>query len=349
MGGGKNSAPEPPDPMETAQSQTGMNVGTAIANQLLGMTNQNTPQGRLRYRQIGSTPIDIMGQNFNVPRFEANTRLNPAQRRLQRTQGQAQQNLAEVARDQSGRIGALLGRPMNARGAPDVRAPRLQRVGDGPRLQTDYETDFSGDRQRVEDALMSRLNPSLDRDRAALEARLSGQGIKQGSAAYAEAMDELNRTGTDARMQAILAGGQEQSRLTGLTRDEAMFGNDARQQGFSNRMAGAGFNNNAAQTGFGNQRALRGDFLSEMFANRNQPINEIGALLGTGQVQSPQFANTPTPQMPTTDFAGIQANNYQQQLQRQQLQQQGGQGLLGGLFGLGSSAILGWPFGGMAR
>jgi hypothetical protein len=328
MGSGKGgSAPTPPDPMQTAGAQTGMNVGTAIANQMLGMVNQNGPNGSLRYRQTGSTPIDIMGETYQIPQMTANTRLSPQQQRLSRTQGAASQNMAELARDQSGRLGGLLGRPMDLSGAPDVNAPEFDRIN-APKAK-----NYSKDRGRVEKALMSRLNPSLDRDREAMTANLAGKGIKLGSAAYDRAMDELDRTGTDARMQAILAGGQEQSRMAGLD-----------SQRFGDRMAATGFNNQWGQTGFGNDRALRGDFLSEGYAARNQPINEIGALLGTGQVQQPNFVNTPTAQAATTDYAGLVNANHQQQMQAWQQQQAQSQSTLGGLFGLGAAGIQAAPF-----
>lgn len=345
MGRGKNEAPEPPDPMQTAQAQTQYGVGSALVNQLLGQTNQQTPFGTLRYKQRGTMPIDIGGTTYDIPRFKAITKLSPEQQRLMDTQGAARQNLADAAAGASGRLGALLGKPMDLKGAPKVNAPGMQTVGGGPKLQKNYQTDFSADRQKVEDALMSRLNPQLDRDRASMEASLAAKGIAPGSAAFDRSMDELNRTSTDARMQAILAGGQEQSRLAGLTRDEAMFGNAAKQQMYGNRVGAAGFNNQAAQQGFENQQSMRQNWLNEQFGLRNQSLNEVGGLLGTGQVQSPNFVNTPAPQMPTTDFGGIQANNYNAQMQAWQQQQQNGQGLLGGLFGLGSSAILGWPFG----
>ena len=85
---------------------------------------------------------------------------------------------------------------------------------------------------------------------------------------------------------------------------------------------------------------------------RNQPINEVSALLGTGPgVQNPQFVNTPqNGTIQPTDVAGIYQNGYQQQLQNYQMQQQQAQqqqsAMLGGLFGLGSAAAGGWAYGG---
>ena len=67
-------------------------------------------------------------------------------------------------------------------------------------------------------------------------------------------------------------------------------------------------------------------------------------MLGTGQVQQPNFVNTPAPQAATTDYAGLVNANHQQQMQAWQQQQAQQQSTLGGLFGLGSAGIMGFPF-----
>lgn len=80
----------------------------------------------------------------------------------------------------------------------------------------------------------------------------------------------------------------------------------------------------------------RGQSVQEALAERNQPINEISALMGGGQVTSPQFVNTPQPGVNGTDVAGITNNAYQQQMA-------GYQSKLSGLLGLGT-AVGGWVF-----
>lgn len=72
-------------------------------------------------------------------------------------------------------------------------------------------------RRRVEEALMSRLNPSLQLDENHLRNRLLNSGIEVGTDAYNREMTLSGQKMTDARMQAILAGGQEESRQVGLT------------------------------------------------------------------------------------------------------------------------------------
>ena len=315
-----------------------------------------------------------------------------------------------------------------------------------------YGTDFEQGRNEVQDALMSRLNPSLERDKRHLEARLASQGIAIGSEAYANAMGDHDRKATDARMQAILAGGQEQSRLAGLEANRAQFensaqqqgfnqldrrnsvanaaqgqqfgqglqsaqfANTAQQQGFNQAMGLAGLNNagqaqrfgqNQAQTAQGNaaqaQRfgqglqsaqfanqaqgqafaqgqgmnaasqqqyannqsanqinnalqdqafnaqltknsaldAARQRALQEQLTMRNQPINEVSALMGGAQIQGPNFINPNTPQMPTTDIAGLINNGYQQQMAAYNNRQNSKDKMWGTLGGLGQAYITG--------
>ena len=84
----------------------------------------------------------------------------------------------------------------------------------------------------------------------------------------------------------------------------------------------------------------RGQAVQEALTERNQPINEITALLSQSQVSMPQFAApTNQPQVPTVDYAGLVNQNYQQQLANYNMQNQNRQNMLGGLFGLGASAI----------
>lgn len=71
-------------------------------------------------------------------------------------------------------------------------------------------------RQRVEEALMSRLNPQLQQDEQNLRTRLLNSGIEVGTDAYNREFSLQNQKSNDARMQAVLAGGQEEDRQTKL-------------------------------------------------------------------------------------------------------------------------------------
>jgi len=91
-----------------------------------------------------------------------------------------------------------------------------------------------------------------------------------------------------------------------------------------------------------NQLLLNGrqQAVQEALTERNQPINEITALMGGSQVGTPQFgAATNQPSLPTVDYAGMVDQNYQNQLGAYNTQMQQRNGILGGLFGLGGKLI----------
>ncbi len=88
-----------------------------------------------------------------------------------------------------------------------------------------------------------------------------------------------------------------------------------------------------------NQLLLQGhnQAYQEGLTNRNQPINEILALMGGGQVQQPNFVNTPGSQVSPVDYTGLVNQKYQADMANYQSG-------MGGLFGLGSTLLKAIPF-----
>lgn len=76
----------------------------------------------------------------------------------------------------------------------------------------------------------------------------------------------------------------------------------------------------------------RGQAFNEAMALRNQPINEITALLSGSQVQNPGQMSGPTPQAGVggVDYTGLVQDKFKADSARYQ-------GMMGGLFGIGSS------------
>lgn len=70
---------------------------------------------------------------------------------------------------------------------------------------------------------------------------------------------------------------------------------------------------------------------------RNQPINEISALLSGSQVSQPSYTSTPNTGVAPTDVIGAQQQSLNQQNMNWQAQVQNQQGLMNGLFGLGKT------------
>lgn len=251
-------APKAPDPYATAAAQTRSNVDTATANSIIQNADENSPFGTVRYTNIG---YDTVAGN-QVPRYRRDVTLSPEQQNLYNQQTALGSQLNTIAQQQTAKIGNLLSKPVN-----------LERY-----------------LPRYEEAIMSRMNPQLARDRTAMLDRLGTQGVTQGSEAYNRAVESSNQQMNDARMQAILASYDK-----------------------------------------GAEYAL---------AERNQPINEISALMAGGQVSVPQFSQYRPGQVAGTDIAGLINQDYQRKLQNYQSQLGG----IGGLFG----TVLGLPMGGGA-
>lgn len=371
---GKSKAPTPPDPKATAAAQTATNIGTAVANGYMGNVNQVTPDGSLTYSYTKQKWTDpLSGNVYDLPVATATQTLSEMQDKIKKQNDQASLNLATLATSQSSRLNDLLGKPMDISKAPaagdhsKLTLPQYQQFSAGPELQTSvgnagniarsYETDF--DTSKYENALMARLNPQLERDRAALETRLANQGLQPGSEAYNRAIDEANRTSNDARIAAVLNAGQEQTRLANLANQKASFENAAQAQGYAQALQNADFGNNAKQQmhqngqsataannalkdqSFNAQQAqinaentARANHLNEQYALRTQPINEISALLSGAQVTTPNFVPTQGQSIQPVDYAGLVQQNYQNQMAAYNARQQSGGNLLGNVLGM---------------
>jgi hypothetical protein len=82
----------------------------------------------------------------------------------------------------------------------------------------------------------------------------------------------------------------------------------------------------------------RGQANQELLTERNQPINEISALMSGSQVSQPNFTNTPQAQVAGVDYAGMVRDNYNAANQQYQAKLQQQNALMGGLFGLAGTA-----------
>jgi len=177
-------------------------------------------------------------------------------------------------------------------------------------------------------------------------------------------MINYSRQANDARFGAIGQAGAEQQRLTQEAGALAAFQNQAQQQGYEQQLGAGSFANQAqaqqaqqnagqaafrnqalaqqvqqAQAGFNASQAARNQYMQEQYARRNQPINEITALLSGSQVSQPNFINAPQSQIPTTDVAGLINTNFNQQQSNYNSQLQGWNSFMGGILGLGAGAM----------
>jgi len=75
--------------------------------------------------------------------------------------------------------------------------------------------------------------------------------------------------------------------------------------------------------------------MQEQYQQRAQPLNEISAMMTGSQVANPNWLNTPSSQIATTDIGGLINQNFAQQSQNYQSANQNWQSTMGGLLGLG--------------
>lgn len=79
---------------------------------------------------------------------------------------------------------------------------------------------------------------------------------------------------------------------------------------------------------------------NQALTERQEPLNELTALLSGSQVQQPGFTNTPQAGVAPVDYTGLAQSNYQAQLGSQNA-------LYGALGGIAGTALGGWAYGGM--
>lgn len=249
------STPSPPDPYETAQAQGEANAQAAIASSIVNNMNEVSPYGNVTYE---FSHYENNGAGRRVPRYTRIVELTPEQQTMLDQQNQLGINLNDLAIGQVDRLEGVLDTPV------DLGTTEQARID-------------------AQEALLSRLEPQFDRDRANLESTLVNRGLTPGSEAYNNAMDEINRSQTDARFQAVLHGGAEQA----------------------------------------HQASLK-------LAERNQPINEISALMSGGQVTVPQFSAPYQQGIEPAPVADSVWNAYNAQANQ-------ASAMNSGLFGLGST------------
>ncbi len=191
-------APTPPSVKETAGAQTASNIATAVGNQQINAVDQQTPWGSLSYTQTGTYDYTdpSTGKVYKLPKMTATTTLSPEQQALYATGQQTQQNLANLANEQSARLSGLLSEP--------------------------FSLDNDAVEGRINELASKRLDPMLDRRREATIQRLADQGIKVGSTAYDRALEGIYQGENDARNSLLLSGRNQAVQEALLARNQPL-------------------------------------------------------------------------------------------------------------------------------
>ena len=291
MGKKTPAAPATPDYRGAAVEQGAANLEAARATARLSNPNTYTPYG-----------TQLISYDGDIPTIRQ-TLTPTAQKTLEAQQG-VELSLANLGSKGAQTASGVLDKPFSF-GGPDVQTSLdLSGIAKMP-----VNAGMTG-----QEAIMSRLNPSLARQRTTTETNLINQGLRPGSEAYDNAIRSLGEQETDARTQAVLQG---------LNLDIG-----ANQQGFGQALEAGKFGNTAQQQA-----------LAEAIQLRQLPLNEITALMSGSQIQNPQFgAYSGATVNAAPIFAGAQAqgqfdaNTYNQQVAQANAQ-------TAGMYSLGGAAL----------
>jgi len=183
---------------------------------------------------------------------------------------QGKYNLGTTAVEQSARVRDTLNKPIDT----SSWAPRTTDLKTQDLRQDATPTD----RASIEKAMMDSYNRSTAPTEQAQEAQLAARGLAPGSQGYGNYQMQRDDARAEQARQAYIASGDESRK------SQAAY-NDVSTSRYNMDQSLASYYNN-----------LRGSQMQEDIALRNQPINEISALMSGGQATIPQFqpfASTP--------------------------------------------------------
>lgn len=198
MGKDSPSPPATPDYVGAANATAAGNKEAAIAASEANRVNQYTPNGNLIYQQTGTSA------NGN-PLWSATTTYSPAQQAIFDQQTKLNAGLMGTANTGLNYANDVLSHP-------GVDTSKLAQVGINPG-------------QSYQDAMMSRLQPQIDRENQQSDAQLANQGIMQGSEAYNNAKRLLGQQHNDLLNNATVQGFN-----TGLSANQQGFQQQAYNQ-----------------------------------------------------------------------------------------------------------------------
>lgn len=163
---------------------------------------------------------------------------------------------------------------------------------------------------RATGLINQRLQPQIAQSQERLQAQLANQGIAPGTEAYNRAMTQQGQQINDLMNQAQLAGSQVQNQMQGQSLAQQQANNAALQQNYA-----------------------------QALAQRNLPLAQLGAFQGATQ---PGYIN-PYSQAAVAgpDYLGAFTTSRAADIAQQNSENAKAANLQSGLFGLGSSAILG--------
>ena len=348
------AAPAAPDYTGAAAAQGAANVDTARVSARLSNPNVIGP--------LGNQMITYgTGDQQDIPTVTQT--LTPAAQSALESQQRVQQGLSRLSEQGIGTVSGAMSQPFS----PNLPGTQTA-VSAGPTTNKGPAAGLyglasgQGDMSNVaampinagttgQQAIMARLQPQIERNRQLDETRLRNQGLVPGGEAYdadvkmrGEQENDLysqaallglnldlsaNNQGYTQAMQNLSTENQAIAQNQGMGQSAAGVQNAAQAQDLNSQLQAAQFGNTAQQQSLAQQLALR-----------NQPLNEISALMSGGQIQTPQFQQYQGQNIaPAPIFAGAQAQGAAN-TQQYGIQQAGVNAQNAGLYGLGGAGLM---------
>jgi hypothetical protein len=316
-----------PDYQSAAQQTSASDLA---ANRL----NQTNAYGSLNYNQTGT-------DQYGNPTYTQSQTYNP------QLQSAISSNLGQLG--QAFNAPQFQGQDMASQ---NYYGSRLNQQQYDPRSMVNTQFDRSqlgasslpsygiNPNQTYSDAIMQRLQPSLERQTQSLDAQLANQGIMRGSKAYETAKLLQAQQQNDALTSAIVGG-----MGVGLQANQQQFGQNfnvaaadlaARQAMNTQGMAGnsLAYQQQLANQGLGMQ--AQGQAFNQALAQAMLPYQQASSLKG---LAAPSFASYATT-MPT-NYSGAMQQSYQGDLANANAQNAYNNSMMSGLFNLGGAALMG--------
>ncbi len=358
MGGG--SPPPTPNGYAIAAAQATANISVAVSQTVLNNADVIAPNGTTTFAQTGSYNIadpqyDTSGNltgttTRTIPRWTQTIRLTEKGQSIFDANQDLQLASNQIAASQVTKLQTTLGTVFDGSGLPAMAqgpaAGTLNGTITSPRaVQQAIGSDTSTEREAAIAAVISRLEFQTNINRDARITALANKGIFAGSEAYENEMRPFDFAATDGRLQAILAGGQEQTRIFAIERSKGEFYNAAQEQDFRQGHIIVDFSNTVALRRFQMLTQVadfintyRERYLQEMLAIRNQEINEFSTLKTGGQIAIPAFTGFKAGHIDATPLADsvyksaqIAQQNYQNKVDQQNALVGGIASLVGGI------------------
>lgn len=316
------SPPPAPDYTGAAIAQGSANIDAARASAKLSNPNIYGPTGSQTVTYEGDVPTIRQSLAPN-----AQAALDAQQR--------VQMDLSNLGEKGISTAQNALSQPFNPSGVPGVQTS----LGNTGNVRTSIDTSWLPQAPvnagtTGQEAIMSRLGPQLQREDADLRNRLANQGLVAGGEAYDREMNLQGQRSNDLETQAALQGiGLDTSARQNAFNEssqQAQFGNAGQNQQYNQALQGTQFANSAGDQSLARQLALR-----------NQPLNEITALMSGGQIQLPQFQGYQGQNVAAAPvFGGAQAQGAAN-TQNYGIQQAAANSKNAGLYGLAGAGLMG--------